>query len=95
MDSAALLELHGVVAGYGPVTVLNGLSLAVAPQARLAMIGRNGVGKTTTLRAVMGLARLTAGTSSSTVKTSPAWHRTSGRSAAWATCRRRATSSLR
>ena len=56
-----LLELHDVVAGYGPVTVLNGLSLTVAPQERLAVIGRNGVGKTTALRAVMGLAALRSG----------------------------------
>ena len=61
MAAGALLELHGVVAGYGPVTVLNGLTFGVAPQERLAIIGRNGVGKTTALRAVMGLARLTAG----------------------------------
>jgi branched-chain amino acid transport system ATP-binding protein len=59
--AAPLLELHDVVAGYGPVTVLNGLSLSVAPQERLALIGRNGVGKSTTLSAVMGLAKLTRG----------------------------------
>ena len=56
-----LLELHDVVAGYGAITVLNGLSFSVAPQERLAIIGRNGVGKTTALRAVMGLAALTRG----------------------------------
>ena len=56
-----LLELHDVVAGYGPMTVLNGLTFSVAPQERLAIIGRNGVGKTTALRAVMGLAQLTSG----------------------------------
>ncbi len=56
-----LLELHDVVAGYGPMTVLNGLTFSVARQERLAIIGRNGVGKTTALRAVMGLARLTSG----------------------------------
>ena len=59
--TAALLELHDVVAGYGPITVLNGLSFNVAAQERLAIIGRNGVGKTTALRAVMGLAPLTRG----------------------------------
>lgn len=59
--AAPLLELHDVVAGYGPITVLNGLSLAVAPQEKLALIGRNGVGKTTTLAAVMGLAQLRSG----------------------------------
>lgn len=56
-----LLELHEVVAGYGPVTVLNGLSFSVAPGEKLAVIGRNGVGKTTALRAVMGLAQLGRG----------------------------------
>ena len=59
--AAPLLELHSVAAGYGPMTVLNGLTFSVAPQERLAIIGRNGVGKTTALRAVMGLARVSAG----------------------------------
>ncbi len=59
--SAALLELHEVVAGYGRLTVLNRLSLSVAAGERLAIIGRNGVGKTTALRAVMGLVALSAG----------------------------------
>jgi len=58
---AALLELTDVIAGYGPVTVLNSLNFAVEAQERLALIGRNGVGKTTALRAVMGLAQLRAG----------------------------------
>ncbi|MEO6744345.1 MAG: ABC transporter ATP-binding protein [Caldimonas sp.] len=58
---AALLELTDVIAGYGPVTVLNSLSFAVEALERLALIGRNGVGKTTALRAVMGLAQLRAG----------------------------------
>lgn len=57
----ALLQIDHITAGYGPTTVLNGLSLEVAAGERLAMIGRNGVGKTTTLRAVMGLAVLRAG----------------------------------
>jgi branched-chain amino acid transport system ATP-binding protein len=56
-----LLEVKDVVAGYGPTTVLNGLSLTVHAGERLAVIGRNGVGKTTTLRAVMGLARQRSG----------------------------------
>lgn len=51
----ALLELHEVVAGYGPLTVLNRLSLTVDAGERLALLGRNGVGKSTTLKAVMGL----------------------------------------
>ena len=56
-----VLEIENVVAGYGPITVLNGLSLTVHATERLAIIGRNGVGKTTALRAIMGLAKLTGG----------------------------------
>lgn len=56
-----LLELNEVVAGYGPVTVLNGLSLTVQPQDRLAVIGRNGAGKTTLMRTVMGLSKVHSG----------------------------------
>jgi branched-chain amino acid transport system ATP-binding protein len=61
MSAKALLEMQDVVAGYGPLTVLNGVCLRLMPQERLAVIGRNGVGKTTTLRAIMGLARLESG----------------------------------
>lgn len=57
----SVLKLDAVVAGYGPTTVLNGLTFEVAARGRLAMIGRNGVGKTTALRAIMGLVPLRAG----------------------------------
>ncbi len=56
-----LLKLEHVVAGYGPVTVLNDLSLDMSERAQLAMIGRNGVGKSTTLKTIMGLADVHAG----------------------------------
>lgn len=59
--SNCILELNGVVAGYGPTTVLDHLSLSLAKSERLAMIGRNGVGKTTALRAIMGLVALREG----------------------------------
>ncbi len=57
-----LLHLDHVVAGYGPTVVLDGLTLAVPPGERLAVIGRNGAGKTTMLRAVMGLTTARTGT---------------------------------
>lgn len=57
----AMLSVQQAVAGYGPTTVLDRLSFEVARGQRLAMIGRNGVGKTTALRAVMGLVPLRAG----------------------------------
>ncbi|MFZ2988797.1 ABC transporter ATP-binding protein [Ideonella sp.] len=53
--SHSLLELQEVDSGYGPTTVLNHLSLSVEAGERLALLGRNGVGKSTTLRTIMGL----------------------------------------
>lgn len=50
-----ILQVEGVVAGYGPTTVLDNLCLTLNASERLAMIGRNGVGKTTALRTIMGL----------------------------------------
>ena len=59
--SSPVLKLDAVVAGYGPTTVLDQLSFELSAQQRLAMIGRNGVGKTTTLRAILGLVPLRGG----------------------------------
>ena len=57
-----MLTVSGLVAGYGKVEVLHGLSLDV-PEGRLVtLIGSNGAGKTTTLRALSGMVRPTAGT---------------------------------
>ena len=56
-----VLELDGVVAGYGDTTVLQGISLSVPQGKRVAIIGRNGVGKTTLLATIMGLTRLHRG----------------------------------
>lgn len=56
-----ILSLDNVVAGYGDTTVLHGISFAVPAGERLAIIGRNGVGKTTLLKTVMGLTRLHSG----------------------------------
>jgi len=48
------LSLNGVEAGYGETVVLEGISLELAPGATLALLGRNGVGKTTLLATIMG-----------------------------------------
>jgi branched-chain amino acid transport system ATP-binding protein len=50
----ALLALDDVRAGYGDAVVLDGVSLRVPEQGGLAVLGRNGVGKTTLLLTVMG-----------------------------------------
>lgn len=54
---AALLEVRGLSAGYGPTLVLENLSFAVPAGARLTILGRNGMGKTTLLSSLMGLNR--------------------------------------
>jgi branched-chain amino acid transport system ATP-binding protein len=51
---AALLELEDVRAGYGPTSVLHGVSLSVPEGAVVSLLGANGAGKTTTLRAITG-----------------------------------------
>ncbi|GHG49358.1 ABC transporter ATP-binding protein [Sinomonas cellulolyticus] len=52
-----LLELDGVTASYGPVQVLDGVSLSVPEGGAVGILGANGAGKTTTLRAVSGTVR--------------------------------------
>jgi branched-chain amino acid transport system ATP-binding protein len=56
-----MLTLTGLCAGYGPVRVLQGVDLAVPPGQVTCLMGRNGTGKTTTLRAIMGLCPPTGG----------------------------------
>jgi branched-chain amino acid transport system ATP-binding protein len=51
----SLLELQGVIGGYGPVQVLHGLDLVVEEGEVVVVLGANGAGKTTTLRAISGL----------------------------------------
>ncbi|MEZ2352478.1 ABC transporter ATP-binding protein [Caballeronia sp. RCC_10] len=58
---SALLRVSGVEAGYGGGRVLNGVSFDVERGEVLALIGRNGVGKTTLMRALIGLVGLDAG----------------------------------
>jgi branched-chain amino acid transport system ATP-binding protein len=52
-----LLELAGVTASYGPVQVLDGVSLTVPESGSVGILGANGAGKTTTLRAISGTVR--------------------------------------
>jgi branched-chain amino acid transport system ATP-binding protein len=52
-----LLELEDVTAFYGPVQVLDGVSLSVPENGAVGILGANGAGKTTTLRAISGTVR--------------------------------------
>jgi len=56
-----LLSLQDVDAYYGEARILNGVSLDVAAGERVAILGRNGVGKTTVVNACLGIARVRGG----------------------------------
>src|SRR5436305_6553085 len=57
-----LLEIESIETCYGLSQVLFGLSLPVGTGERVAMMGRNGMGKTTTIRSILGLTPARAGT---------------------------------
>ena len=56
-----MLEVEGLEAGYGEGRVLFGVDFAVGTGEVVTLLGRNGMGKTTTLSAVMGILRPQAG----------------------------------
>ncbi|MEM6489704.1 MAG: ABC transporter ATP-binding protein [Pseudomonadota bacterium] len=56
-----MLELSGVQSGYGETQVLHGVDLTARAGRVLAVLGRNGAGKSTTLKTIMGLLPLRAG----------------------------------
>ena len=56
-----MLEVRDLHAAYGPTPVLHGVSLLASPERFLGIIGRNGVGKSTTLRSIVGLMQPTRG----------------------------------
>src|SRR5262249_18407897 len=56
-----MLAINGVAAGYGALTVLQGISLEVGDGEAVAVVGANGAGKTTLVRTVCGLNRARSG----------------------------------
>ncbi len=56
-----MLHLHDIESGYGAGQVLFGISLSVPAGHVVSLMGRNGMGKTTTIRTIMGQLPLTAG----------------------------------
>jgi branched-chain amino acid transport system ATP-binding protein len=55
------LEVQALTAGYGPVTVLNGVNFRAEPGRITCVMGRNGVGKSTFLKCLMGLVPASGG----------------------------------
>jgi branched-chain amino acid transport system ATP-binding protein len=61
MADSPLLQVDGIETCYGMSQVLFGLSLSVRAGEMVSLMGRNGMGKTTTIRSIMGLTRARAG----------------------------------
>ena len=60
-EATRLLEVDGIETCYGLSQVLFGVSLSIAPGEMVTLMGRNGMGKTTTVRSIMGLTPARAG----------------------------------
>ena len=56
-----MLRIHDLNAGYGDSRVLRGISLELAAGTAMGLLGRNGMGKTTLIRSLMGLVRAASG----------------------------------
>jgi urea transport system ATP-binding protein len=57
----SLLEATSVQAGYGPTRIVDGVSLRIEQGEVVCLLGRNGMGKSTLLKSILGLIRRTAG----------------------------------
>ena len=60
--SDVILDVQGLVGGYGKMTILNGTSFSVPAGAITTVIGPNGAGKSTVFKAIFGLVKLREGT---------------------------------
>ena len=61
-STSQALRVDGLTAGYGEATVLTGISFAIEQRQAMALLGRNGTGKTTLINSVIGHTRRRAGT---------------------------------
>jgi len=83
-----VLALENVETCYGLSQVLFGVSLGIAPGEMVTLMGRNGMGKTTTVRSIMGLTPARNGQSASPVTKSARCHRIALPNSASGWCRR-------
>ena len=92
--SDAILDVQGLVGGYGKMTILNGTSFSVPAGSITTVIGPNGAGKSTVFKAIFGLLKLREGRIMFKGRdVTGLSQRESARPRASATCRRGATSS--
>ena len=61
MSLESVLEVSGLWANYGATPILQGVDMTINKGEIVGLIGRNGVGKTTTMRCLIGLMRATSG----------------------------------
>jgi branched-chain amino acid transport system ATP-binding protein len=82
---AELLALQGLTSGYGEAVVVQGVTLALQQGESLALLGRNGTGKTTLLNTLVGVTRRHAGRITFDGKDVSAWaaHRRAGAGIGW------------
>ena len=92
---ADLLRLNQVRSGYGETVVLEDVDLALPGDGALAVLGRNGVGKSTLLATIMGHTTFHSGEILSTERPYRGFPCTNARAWASAWCRRSASSSPR
>ena len=90
-----LLNIERLSAGYGEAVVLSSVSLSLAEGQALALLGRNGMGKTTLINTIVGVTRYFGGKITLDGATSPGCGRTSALMSASAGCRRSAIFSNR
>ena len=57
-----LLKIAGLEGGYGDIKILNGINIEVPEKSVVTIVGPNGAGKSTIMKAIYGIARVTAGT---------------------------------
>ena len=90
---AVPLELKDVTSGYGDVAVIRRVSMTFRKGVITTIVGSNGAGKSTAIKAAAGLLRAWQGSIRFTAPTSPASLPTGGSIAASPMCRRAASSS--